>query len=290
MPDAVENAALRLAPRKDRFARKTAVATHDDLHMREAGADGRHDFLKRLEGSITAVALSGAQLRPQTHISAEAEQRQVTVGVIVAVEKAPFLPAVQRVISCIEVEHQHLCIARKAAHAEVQERRLNRLWLRVQLAVMIRVLSSQLKAVQGRRTRQRCAAMSAAPPLRTQHILLPSRRGQQRIAPQVGVIVEVFITQRQRVNALSEQFPHAVVDERGIASIHKTSRQSAGDAQARINLSEQECTAIATELSAGKISHDIAGPEFIKKQLTGETLCRAGCGLRVSGMCLHARL
>jgi hypothetical protein len=41
--------------------------------------------------------------------------------------------------------------------------------------------------------------MSAASPLRTQHILLPSRRGQQRIAPQVGVIVEVFITQRQRV-------------------------------------------------------------------------------------------
>ena len=205
-------------------------------------------------------------------------------------EKAALLPAVERVVGRIEIEHQHLRLARQAAPAEGQERRLHRRRMRVQLAVMIRVLRAQFQAVQSRRARQRRAAMIAATALRAEHIRLARRRRQQRVAPQLRVIIEILVAQRQRVNALREQLPRAVIDELRIAPVQETARQSAGDAQALINLPEQERAAIAAEPAAGKIRDDFARTKFLKKQLPAETLCLASCGVGLLNMWLHTNI
>ena len=104
------------------------------------------------------------------------------------------------------------------------------------------------------------------------------------------MIIEILIAQRQRVNALGEQFPRAVIDEFRIAPVQKTARQRAGEAQALINLPEQERAAIAAELAAGKIRDDFALTKFLKKQLPGETLCLASCGVGLSNMWLHTNI
>jgi hypothetical protein len=131
--------------------------------------------------------------------------------------------------------------------------------------------------------------MLAATPLCAEHVLLARRRRQQRIAPQVRVVIEVLIAQRQRVNALREKFLHAVIDEFGIAAIHKTTCQYAGDAQTRIDLPEQKRAAIAAELATGKISDDSALPKILEKELPGETLCLANCGAWILSMWLHTK-
>ena len=130
---AVKHVALRLAPREDRIAAKAAVAADDDFYLRQPFADGGDDFFQRLDGAVATVAIRRAELRPQTHIAAKTKQRQVAVSIVVAVEKAALLPAVERVlarppaslvpsaasvIGRIEIEHEHLRIARQATHAE----------------------------------------------------------------------------------------------------------------------------------------------------------------------------
>jgi propanediol dehydratase small subunit len=80
-----------------------------------------------------------------------------------------------------------------------------------------------------------------------------------------------------------------VINEFGIAAIHKTTCQHASDAQARIDLPQQERAPIAAELATGKISDDFALPKVLEKELPGETLCLTRCGARLSGMWLHAK-
>jgi hypothetical protein len=151
------------------------------------------------------------------------------------------------------------------------------------------VLRAQLQADERRRTRQRRAAMLAATPLPAEHIRFARRRGQQRIAPQVWVVIETLMAQRPRINALREQFLHTVVDEFGIAAVHETTCQRAGHAQARIDLPEQERPAIAAELAAGKIRDDSALPKVLD-ELPDETVCLANCGVRILRIWLHAKV
>ncbi|HEV7222464.1 MAG TPA: hypothetical protein VGN42_07170 [Pirellulales bacterium] len=55
--------------------------------------------------------------------------------------------------------------------------------------------------------------------------------GQQRIAPQFVVIVDVFIAQAEAVDALRQQFFGREFDQFGIAMISKAGGESTDDAR-----------------------------------------------------------
>ena len=196
----------------------------------------------------------------------------------------------QRVVGRIEIEHEHLRVARQAPHAQLQKHRLHRLWVRVQLAVIIRVLRAEFEAVERRRTGQRRAAMLGASPLHAENVLFSCRRREQRIQAKARVIIEILVAEGECVDALGEQLAHAVNHQFGNAAIGETSGQRAGDAEARIDLAQQQSAAIRAEQTAGKIGDQFAAMKFLKKERLAETLCLAGRGRCCLYKLFHANI
>ena len=92
------------------------------------------------------------------------------------------------------------------------------------------------------------------------------------------MIVEVLATQRQTVEPLGQQLGHGVIDIAGVARVVKAAGQRAGQAQAVIDLAEQEHAAVAGEIPGGELGDDLAGTEVLKEQRLVVTVCRARGG------------
>ena len=75
---------------------KPAVGADDDRRPGPARADLRDDALDLLDAARRCVDVGGPQLRRQQMPAPEHEQRQIAVAIVVAVEEAAFLVAVQR--------------------------------------------------------------------------------------------------------------------------------------------------------------------------------------------------
>src|SRR5436190_178915 len=71
-----------------------------------------HDGLQCCESALAGITVRSAQLGPQRNIPAKTVERQITVMPVVAVEKAPLLRAVQRVVGGIKVQHDDLALLR----------------------------------------------------------------------------------------------------------------------------------------------------------------------------------
>lgn len=97
-----------LAPGEDRLAGEAAVGPQDDAGLGEAFADEGDDSLQGRDGAVTGVAVAGAKLRPHRPRTNEAIERQVAVGVVVAVEEAAFLLAMDETVGGVEVEYDFL--------------------------------------------------------------------------------------------------------------------------------------------------------------------------------------
>lgn len=103
--------------------------------------------------------------------------------------------------------------------------------------------------------------------------------GQQRIQPQARVIVEVFLTQGQPVQALGQELFHGMVHIRLRARIVEAPGQGSRQAQARIDLAQEQRAAIAGECPAGKIRDHFARTQVLKEQRLVLTLCRRRSGV-----------
>jgi len=183
----------------------------------------------------------------------------------------------QRIISRIEIEHQHLRILRQRAHPHPQQCLANGLWPRQNLAVTIRELGAQFEPVQGGRAGQREASIFLLAML-PKRIEFASRYGQQWIAPQLRVIIEIFVSQRQGLDALGEQFLHSMLDQVRIATILEALGKRATEPQAAVDLAQEQRAGVAAQLSSAKIGDHFSRPKVLKKHRSGETLCLTGVG------------
>ena len=132
--------------------------------------------------------------------AAEHVKRQVAVAIIVAVEEAAFLMAVQRVVRGVEVEDDlpgRPCVR---FDKQVDEQGLDRRGLMCDLAVLRGRLARQFEPVQRRFARHRRAILAPGLELARQH-------RHQRVVTKLVVIVQILIAER---NA-----EHALPDERG---------------------------------------------------------------------------
>ena len=78
------------------------------------------------------------------------------------------------------------------------------------------------------------------------------------------MIIEVFVAQRQPVDALSQQLPHRVVHKYLLPLVLKALGQRLGQAQVDVHLAQQQDPAIAGKGAAGKIRHDLARTQVLK--------------------------
>jgi len=94
------------------------------------------------------------------------------------------------------------------------------------------------------------------------------------------VIVASLVAQRLGAEPLGEQLGERVIAVARVAPVGEGFRQRARQAEAAINLSQEQCAAVAGVVAAGKIGAHRAGAELFKEQRLGVTVCfgRRGAG------------
>src|ERR1019366_6999706 len=80
------------------------------------------------------------------------------------------------------------------------------------LRTAVAVRRRQLQAVERALAGQRLAAILRAPPSLSLHVVLVQRHSQHRIAPQLVMVIEIRIAQRQPEHALRDQIQQRMFD------------------------------------------------------------------------------
>ena len=126
---------------------------------------------------------------------------------------------------------------------------------------------------------QRLAAVALLLALEPFQVAFAGQQRQQRIAAQLVVIVEIFVAQRQRVDALGEQFRDLVFDELGIAAVFEAVRQPRQQVEAAVDLAQQHGAAVGADHAAVKLGADLAAKMLAKREAGLGALCnrRAAC-------------
>ncbi len=182
--------AIGLAPRHQALACEARIGAHQDAHPRPACPDPADDARQLGLGAGRPVDVGAPQLGRQQVTAARHVQRQIAVVVIIAVEEPPFLMTVQRIVRRIEVEHDLPRRPPMGLHEQVDQQGLDRRAVVADLVILRRLRTTQLQTVQGALARNRRTVR----PLRLE---LAQQHRQQRVMPQMVVIVEVLVAQRQ---------------------------------------------------------------------------------------------
>src|SRR5262245_617405 len=124
-------------------------------------------------------------------LAAEDIQRQIAVAVVIAVEEASFLLAVQRQIGGVYIQNDLFRCVCLGLDKDSDEQLVDSLLPERDLLVSILLALAKFQPVQRALTRQR--------PI---ELLASSQYAEQRICSQLLVIVQVFIAQSQPVHSL----------------------------------------------------------------------------------------
>ena len=128
--------------------------------LRPAGAELRHDPGDLLHRSGASIDVGFAQLRRQEMAAAEHVKRQVAVAVVIAVEEAAFLMAVQRVVGGVEIEDDLLRRAAMGLEEQIDQQPLDHRRIVADLVIAGRHRPAQLEPVQRRLARHRSAILA----------------------------------------------------------------------------------------------------------------------------------
>ena len=129
-----------------------------------------------------------------------------------------------------------------------------------------RFVVAQLQAIERGGAGQRIALILFAAPIQAQRVALVCGHRDERVAPQRVMIVEILVTGGQAQHALGKELAEGMLDKEGLACVAKTGGQAAGQSQGAVELTQQEQTAIAAEVSSGEIGDDFAGIKILEEQ------------------------
>jgi len=169
------------------------------------------------------IDATGSQIGAQQLLTAEHVQRQVAVAVVVAVEEASLLLAVQRVVGGVEVQHQFLGRLLEAGDELFDEQ--------LAQAHCCGPVGPLLQAAQ----RRRAGHLTVHADGRL-HRHVPSQR---------LVVVQIFPPQGQAVHALAQHVAHGVRDQQRVAWVGDAARCRRSQAQLAIGCRQQHHTAVA---------------------------------------------
>ena len=232
-------------------------------------ADLGDDAFELVNTAGRRIRVGPAQLGGKQMSAAEDVQRQVAVTAVVAMEEAPFLLAVQRVVGGIQIEDDLVrCLLVRLDEAR-DEQRLEGRRIVSDLVIARTVLGvgGMFEPVQGRLARQRLAALAPSAEL-------ASQRSQHRVTAQLVVVVQVLVAERDPHDPLHHQRVHGVFDQLRIAPILEAGRHPFGQPQGAIDLAQQQRARIRADLPTVKIHRHLAALNAPRALASSGTLCR----------------
>jgi hypothetical protein len=175
----------------------------------------------------------------------------------------------------VEVEDDLALAAAQRAHTKLEQEFFQPRGLRRDLVITARrPVHRDLQSVQRRSGGQRVGRLEFA-----------RRRGQERIAPQVLVVVEILIPERQPEDPLCHHLRHRVHDQVRVAPVSEARRHAPGQPQPAIEFAQEQHPAVAAELAAAEIGHHLACAQRRKLERALLTVCRRpGVGLSWVGL------
>jgi hypothetical protein len=140
-------------------------------------------------------------------------------------------------------------------------------------AVFVGPRRRQLKPIERAFSGQRFAAIPFSGTILSGGIVFSGEHGHQRIVPQLVVVDEVFVAQREAVNSLGDQFGDGVFDEFRVTVIGKALGESRNDPRFRLDFPQQQATGIGSDVSAIENPDEFPLFEGLKTESIRVTLC-----------------
>jgi hypothetical protein len=240
--------AVDLAPTHQLLAAEAGVAAKQNAHARPTRPDLRDDPRDLLLRARTAVDVGAPELGRQQMSAAEHIKWQITVAIVVGVEKPALLIAVQGVVGGVEVEGYLLGRFFVRLEKEVDEQALDRGRLVRDLTILRRRVARQFEPVQRGFAGHRRA-------VRTPRCELAGQNRHQRIMAQVVVVVEILISQRKAEYALPDQGGHRVFDISAITRVAKAAGQATNQTDRLVRRSQKKPTGIRRHRPAVEFGH-----------------------------------
>jgi hypothetical protein len=182
-------------------------------------------------------------------------------------EEPSFLVPVQRIVSGIDIKDDLLRQRLMRLQEERDQQALNGTRIMGDLVIARCRLATQLKTVEGRLPRHRCAVRSA-------RFKLAGQYRHHRIATQLVVIVEVLVAQRNPEHPLTHQGRNAMFDQFRPAIISEARGQPINQSDRPIRHPQQQRSGVRGDRSSVKTTHNFAASDESKVKPFCATLCR----------------
>ena len=207
-------------------------------------------------------SFAASRCRPQKTV-----ERQVAVGVVVAVEEPAFLTPVQRIVGGVEIEHDLGWRLLAGVEEQIDEQRLDGVRIGGDAGITRRFRAAEFQPVQRALAGQRraVAAMGGQFAGQDRH---------DRIVAELVVVVQVLVTQRDAGDTLHHQGLDRVFRVGGVAIVFEAGGQPAGQAEHMIGGAQEQGAGIAANRSAVERRGDGAAFDTCKVEPVRVTLCR----------------
>jgi hypothetical protein len=137
----------------------------------------------------------------------------------------------------------------------------------------LRIIRTKFEAIESAFASQRIAAISRATARFSFGVRLADDSSKERIGAKLIVVIEVFITKYQAVDALSDEVFKRMFDQRRVTEIFEASSELRDDVTARFELTQKDSSAVRGDSTAVEVSHNIAASNSLKVQRSVPTLC-----------------
>jgi hypothetical protein len=215
-------------------------------------------------------------------VATEDVQRQEAITVVVAVEEASELVAMQGIVGGIEVQDEACGRRRVLLQEGIHEELLQAVHVADNLlvaAVGVGADGRQFEAVESTLAGQRLATIAGSKAVVAGGIGLADQDGEQRIEAESVVVVEVFVAQAQAEDTLAEELGQGVFDELGVAIVGEAACEGVEEAEGVIDFAEEQAARVRGDDAAIKGGDDLAGSEVLEIEAEGVTVCAHGAVL-----------
>ena len=197
---------------------------------------------------------------------AEHVERQIAVGVVIAVEETLFLMPVQRIVGGVEIEGDLRPRHPMGVEKQVDKQPLDRRRVIADLVVAGRFQPAQFQPVERRFAGQRGT-------IRAPRGKLAAQYRHDRVMAQLVVVDQVLVAQRDPEHPLTHQSRHRVFDQLGRTVISEAAGKALDQADLPIGGAKQYRPGLRGHRPTVKRRHHLAPFNRCKAKQIRATLC-----------------